>query len=363
MIPVTDPQAQYLAHQQEIDQAIADVLRGGAYILGPAVEQFEESFARYIGTPCAVGVANGTDAVSLALRAFDIGPGDEVITVSHTAVATVAAIDLVGATPVLVDIEVPRMTLDPEALPHALTSKTRGVIAVHLYGQPAALGEIESFCRENGLFLIEDCSQAHGARWNGRRVGSIGDVGVFSCYPTKNLGALGDAGVITTTNQELGDKIRLLRQYGWGNRRNSLLRGGNSRLDEMQASVLHSKLPHLDEWNDRRRMLASKYLEDLAETSLELPVVSPDVEHVFHLFVVRGPERDDLIEAAMSSGIQLGIHYPLPVHLQTAYAGSVRTVGSLPRTVQASQEIVSLPMFPELGPDQQASVIDFLSPK
>jgi dTDP-4-amino-4,6-dideoxygalactose transaminase len=357
MIPCANPSAQFQSHRLEIEEAIRQVLQNGRYILGPELEALEREFAVYIGTGHAIGVANGTDALELALRALDIGPGDEVITVSHTAVATVAAIEAAGAIPVLVDVEPDFHTLDATQLAEVLSPRTRAVIAVHLYGQPADLDAIVAFCRERKVALVEDVSQAHGARWRGRRLGSLGDIACFSCYPTKNLGALGDAGLVTTGDVSLAAKVRMLREYGWRERYVSDFAGRNSRLDELQAAILRVKLRHLDEDNAKRRAHATRYAEGLAGLGFHLPAVRQGAEHVYHLYVIRNGERDRLVAHLKRNGIYAGIHYPVPVHLQPAYRGRIRTAGSMQRTEGLMNEIVSLPIYPELDPENILQVV------
>jgi dTDP-4-amino-4,6-dideoxygalactose transaminase len=351
VIPITDPGAQYLVFRGEIEVAIKRVLDSGYYILGPEVEAFESEFAEYIGTQFAIGVANGTDALSLALRALDIGPGDEVITVSHTAVATVAAIEQAGATPVLIDVEPGFLTLDPSLLEQAFTERTRAVIPVHLYGQAADLTRIQDFCKSHGLALVEDVSQGHGARYNGRRLGSFGDLAVFSCYPTKNLGALGDAGIVVTNDPALADRVRRLRQYGWVDRNFSLEQGVNSRLDEVQAAILRVKLPHLDAGNERRREIAYSYSEAFRGSRIKAPLLRENSEHVFHLYVAQVDGRDAFRDRLETTGVQTAIHYPLPIHRQPAYLDRVRTATSMSVTDQVASRIISLPVFPELSTD------------
>ncbi|SVC10349.1 uncharacterized protein METZ01_LOCUS263203, partial [marine metagenome] len=265
MILCANPLAQFQSYQAEIEEAVLTVMRGNRYVLGDEVFSLEQEFADYVGTTAAVGVANGTDAIELSLRALGIGSSDEVITVSHTAVATVAAVEAVGASPVLVDVESQFYTLNPSQLEEVTTSKTKAVIVVHLYGQAANMEAIQSFCCKHNLFLIEDVSQANGAKYNGKRLGSIGDIGCFSCYPTKNLGAIGDAGLITTNNTNLATKIRMLREYGW-NERISEFSGRNSRLDELQAAILRVKLKYLDADNEKRRQLAQYYTANLSDS-------------------------------------------------------------------------------------------------
>lgn len=357
MILCANPAAQFHSYQAEIEKAIHRVLEGGRYILGPELGALEQEFTAYIGTAHAIGVANGTDALELALRALDIGPGDEVITVSHTAVATVAAIGAAGAVPVLVDVDPHFYTLDPEQLAEVLTPRTRAVIAVHLYGQSADLDAIAGFCQENNLALIEDVSQAHGAKWKSKRLGSIGHIGCFSCYPTKNLGAIGDAGLVTTNDEKLAHKVRMLREYGWQERYVSDLAGRNSRLDELQAAILRIKLRHLDADNEKRRALAAHYTKLLADQPLHLPAARKNAEHVFHLYVVRTGNRHKLVDYLKAHDIHAGIHYPMPIHLQPAYKGRVRTARSMGITERLSNEVLSLPMYPELSMEMADRVV------
>jgi len=355
MIFCANPSAQFRSNQAEIEEAVLRVLRGNRHILGEQVSALEDEFAEYIGTKQAIGVANGTDALELALRALEIGPGDEVITVSHTAVATVAAIEAAGAVPVLVDVEPVFYTIDPEKLEQALTRRTRAVIAVHLYGQAAEMEGIEAFCAKHGLELIEDGSQAHGSKWNGKRVGSIGRVGCFSCYPTKNLGAVGDAGLVTTSDEKLAKKIRMLREYGWEKRYVSDYRGRNSRLDELQAAILRIKLRHLDKDNYKRQKLAVEYNKLLNGLDMILPKIREKTEHVFHLYVVRTPNRHGIKEHLESLNIYPGIHYPVPIHLQPAYKKRIKT-GSMEITQKLANEVLSLPMYPELENEELKQV-------
>ena len=350
MILCANPSAQVYSYQAEIEDAVLRVLRSDRYILGPEVSALEQEFAAYIGTTHAVGVANGTDALELALRALDLKPSDEVITVSHTAVATVAAIEAAGAVPVLVDVDPDFYTLNSTQLMEVLSSHTRAVIVVHLYGQAADLDEIGAFCKQHNLMLIEDGSQAHGAKWYGKRLGSIGHIGCFSCYPTKNLGAIGDAGLVTTNDEKLAHKIRILREYGWQKRYISDIPGRNSRLDEVQAAILRIKLQHLDGDNQNRRDLAAHYTSLLGDDACS-PAIRQGAEHVFHLYVVRTTRRQALMAHLKSQEIHTGIHYPAPVHLQPAYKGRVRTARSMDVTERLAQEVLSLPIYPELGVD------------
>lgn len=357
MILCANPSSQFQSYQNEIEEAVLKVLRGNRYILGDEVKLLEDEFAAFIGVNSAIGVANGTDALELALRALGIGSGDEVITVSHTAVATVAAIEAAGAVPVLVDINSDYFTLDPNQLQNALTPKTKAVIAVHLYGQPADLEAIDRFCSKNGLSLIEDCSQAHGAKWSGSRVGSIGHLGCFSCYPTKNLGAIGDAGLVVTNDEEIAKKVRMLREYGWHRRFISDVAGRNSRLDELQAAILRVKLRHLDADNAKRGAIAVQYSQGLDRLSVRLPEIRENADAVFHLYVLRSQERQNLISHLNKHNIQAGIHYPVPIHLQPAYKNRIRTARDMSVTEKISEEVISLPMYPELTSSDVAQVI------
>jgi dTDP-3-amino-3,4,6-trideoxy-alpha-D-glucose transaminase len=358
MIPQADPRAQYLRHKADIDQALAGVLSSGRYILGEQTRAFETEFADYIGAAHAVGVGSGTDALHLALRACDVSPGDEVITVSHTAVATVAAIELCGATPVLVDVDPETLTLDPALLEGAITPRTRAVVPVHLYGHPVDMTPLLAVARCRGLRVIEDAAQAHGARYHGRRVGSLGDAGCFSFYPTKNLGAFGDGGAVVTDDATLAERVRLLREYGWAERYVSHVSGYNSRLDELQAAVLRVKLRWLDEDNAARASLAALYGEGLADRALTLPVVRQGVEHAHHLYVVRSEARDALRAHLQRHGVGSLVHYPVPVHLQPAYRDRLPGRDALGVTERAAQQVLSLPMFPELAPSDAGRVVE-----
>jgi dTDP-4-amino-4,6-dideoxygalactose transaminase len=348
-IPLVDLAADYLLAKEEIDEAVSRVLAGGWYILGREVAAFEEEFAAYCGVAHAVGVASGTDAVLLALRALDIGPGDEVITVAHTAVATVAAVALAGARPVLVDVDPADGTMDPAKVEALVTPRTRAILPVHLYGQPAALAPLLDIAGRHSLFLVEDCAQAHGARYRGRPVGGWGHIASFSFYPTKNLGALGDGGAVVTDDPTLAERLRLLRQYGWRERYVSEIAGYNSRLDELQAAVLRVKLRYLDNWNERRRGLAARYDELLARAPLVRPVVRPESEPVYHLYVVQCAERERLRRYLAAEGIGSAVHYPVPVHRQPAYYHLGYGAGALPVSERLANQVLSLPLYPALS--------------
>jgi dTDP-4-amino-4,6-dideoxygalactose transaminase len=351
-VPQTDPRANYLSHRAEIDGAIARVLNSGWYILGEEVAAFEEEFAAYVGVRYAVGVGSGTDALHLALRACGIGPGDEVITVSHTAVATVAAIELCGASPVLVDIDIHTYTMDPTQVESVITERAKAVISVHLYGHPADMVSIAGIAERHGLWLIEDCAQSHGAAIGGQKTGTWGHMAAFSFYPTKNLGALGDGGAVLTDDPELGERLRVLRQYGWRQRYVSEFPGMNSRLDELQAAILRVKLRYLNEENQRRRALAELYEQGLSGTSLVLPKCACGAKHVYHQYVVRSDQRDSLRAFLRERGIATLVHYPVPVHCQPAYQDRMRCSTSMVNVERAAREVVSLPMYPELTSEQ-----------
>ena len=364
--------AGYRARRGEIDAAVARVLASGWYILGAEVEAFEREFAGWLGVPYAVGVANGTDALALALRGLGIGPGCAVVTVSHTAVATVAAIEMVGATPVLVDIDPRSYCMCPDDLAATLVRwrergsgvpPIRAVVPVHIYGQPADMARIMDVARAAGIRVIEDCSQAHGATIDGRRVGSFGDAAAFSLYPTKNLGALGDGGIVATPDPELRARIAALRQYGWRERYVSAEPGVNSRLDELQAAILRVKLRDLDASNARRGAIAARYDAALAMGAVAAaPWRAPGIGHVFHQYVLRSARRDAVRAELAGLGIDTAIHYPVPVHLQPAYAGRLPLGPSgCATTAVVAHEILSLPMFPELGRDQVDRICDALA--
>lgn len=357
----SNPLAHYLSHEAEIIDAITKTLHSGRYILGEQVTKFEEEFANYVGAQYGIGVASGTDALFLSLRACNIGPRDEVITVSHTAVATVAAIDHTGAIPVLVDISVDTFNIDPEKIQQAITPRTKAIIVVHLYGLPADMDQIMTIAKKYGLFIIEDCAQAHGARYKGKRVGSFGDLGCFSFYPTKNLGALGDGGMVVTKSPDLAEKVRLLREYGWKKRYISEISGYNSRLDEIQAAILRLKLRTLDEDNAQRRIIAHKYLSLIQSDSVVVPQIPKDSESVFHLFVIRTKLRDALQHYLLDKEVQTLIHYPVPIHLQPAYEKKCIIPVPLVNTENVASEVLSLPIYPELSLDDVDCVIDAIA--
>lgn len=363
-VAMVDLRAAYAVQAAELDAAVKRVLESGWYILGKELSAFEQAFARWCTTAHAIGVGNGTDAIVIALRGLGVGEGDTVFTVSHTAVATVAAVELAGATPVLVDIDPETYTIDPGKLEEAIKAakaagaRPRAVIAVHLYGHPCDVTAIAEICRRHDLFFIEDCAQAHGAMAGGKRVGSIGAIGTFSFYPTKNLGAFGDGGAVATNDAELAKRCGAIRQYGWTERYLSDMTGMNSRLDEMHAAMLAVRLTRLDTEIAARRAVAAAYDQALADV-IQTPVVRPGMDHAYHLYVVRSEQRDALAQALKSKGVGTGVHYPLPVHLQKAYAGRVQVARSgMTETERAVREVLSLPMHAFLAPEDVAHVIE-----
>lgn len=356
MIACASPKAQTLPYQNEILDAVRRVLDSGHYILGEEVAAFEAEFARYLGIEHVIGCGSGTDALVLAMRAMDIGRDDEVIVPSHTATATVAAVALVGAVPIFVDIEPDLYTLDAAAVEAACTARTKAIIAVHLYGQSADLNRLHAIAKKRGIRLIEDCAQATGAAYGDRKLGGIGDVGCFSFFPTKNLGAVGDGGAIACRDHVLAARLRRLRQYGWDDSRISLELGMNSRLDELQAAILRVKLRHIDADNAERRRQATLYKEALADMPLVLPAERDATRHVFHLFVIRAPDRNLLLQYLKQHGIVAGIHYATPVHMMPAFRDGSR----LPLTEQVVNEIISLPLYPGLTGASQEVVVSAL---
>ena len=352
-VPFVDLAVQHAALDEEVNAEIAAVLRRTDFILGQSVAAFEEEFADYSSTQYAVGVDSGTSALELALRAYDVGPGDEVITAANTFIATALAISYVGATPVLVDIDPQTYMIDPSLIEQAITPNTKVIIPVHLYGQPADMEPILAIAKRHGLIVIEDACQAHGAKYNGVRVGSLGDAAAFSFYPAKNLGAYGDGGMVVTNDAKIDHALRMLRNYGQSEKYRHEIRGYNRRLDTVQAAILRVKLRRLDGWNALRRRHASQYHEQLSVMGsfVELPTVADYAESVYHLYVVRVAERDDLMSYLSELGIQTGIHYPVPIHLQPAYQDLGYGKGQFPVAEGHADQIVSLPMYPELPPD------------
>lgn len=349
MVPFLDVGAAYRELKGEIDAAVARVLDSGWYVLGPEVDAFEAEWAAYCGARHAVGAANGLDALTLALRALDIGDGDEVIVPSNTYIATWLAVTAVGARPVPVEPDPATHNIDPERIAAAITPRTRAILPVHLYGQPADLDPIIAMARDRGLAVVEDAAQAHGARYKGRRIGAHGDVVCWSFYPGKNLGALGDAGAVTTNSADLADRIRVLHNYGSREKYRHLTRGMNSRLDPIQAAVLRVKLAHLDAWTERRRAMAAAYGEGLKDTPLILPRWPDWADPVWHLYVVRSGDRDGLQDRLKEAGVNTLIHYPIPPHMQTAYADLGLPCDALPLARRMAGEVLSLPIGPHLS--------------
>lgn len=351
----------YQAHRDEIDGAIRGVLDASWFILGAQGEAFEREFAAYLGVPHAIGCNSGYDALVLALRALGIGAGDEVLTVAHTAVATAVAISATGATPVFCDIDPHTYVMNPADAARRVTGRTRAIVPVHLYGQSAPMGAIMDLAKAHQLKVVEDCAQSHGAKWEGRMTGTIGDAAAFSFYPTKNLGAFGDGGAVVTSDPEVARTAAMVRNYGWepGRRYVSEVRGINSRLDEIQAAILRVRLRHLDAANAARGRLAAMYDSALAGIDgLQVPHRDPSSTHVFHLYVVRHPRRDQIVADLAALRIGTHVHYPMPVHRQPAYLDHGYAEGSLPITEQAAREIMSLPMYPELPEADVDAVVD-----
>lgn len=361
MIPIFQLQAQLENIESEIRNAIDNVLASRSFILGDQVKAFESEFANYIGTKHAVGVGSGTDAIHLALRAVGVKPGDEVITVPNTCVPTVAAVSAAGAVPRLVDIDPIHLTMNPQALEKAITQKTKAILPVHLYGHPCDMEPIIACAAQHDIPVVEDCAHAHGAQYKGVKCGTLGDAAAFSFYPTKNLGALGDAGAVTTNSPKIAETIRSLRFYGQKDRHHYDRRGFNSRLDEIQAAILRVKLRHLDTWNTQRRNHADTYNTLLKNSPLALPAEAPWAHHVYHLYVLRSPKRDLLKDYLQDRDIQTALHYPIPIHLQEAYNDLGYAQGDFPQAEKATKEILSLPMFPELAHDAAREVAKALS--
>ena len=353
-VPFVDLCRQYDAIKEEIDEAISGVVRGGQFILGPNVAAFESEMAAYCCASHAVGVGSGTDALRIALEALDIGPGAEVITTPFTFVATAEAISRMGAVPVLADIDPMTYALDPAAVARKITPRTRAVVVVHLYGQPADMAPVMELAQRHRLWVVEDAAQAVGAEYRGRRVGTIGHVGCFSFYPTKNLGAYGDGGLITTNDDAIAAAVRMLRQHGSRAKYVHERHGWCSRLDEIQAAVLRVKLRHLDDWTSRRRALAQEYRELLGSLPLALPRDLEGARGVYHLFTIRSSERDVLAKHLEESGIGTAVHYPTPLHLQPLYRDEYRE--DFPESERASRDVLSLPLFPELTPEELGAV-------
>lgn len=355
-VPFVDLKAQFGELRDEVVPRMTKVMEEASFILGPDVARFEENFAAYCQAKCCVGVESGTAALQLALEALGIGPGDEVILPANTYIASAIAVSATGASPVLVDME-EHYLIDSALLEHALTARTKAVMPVHLYGQIVPMDAIIEFSRRHGLKVIEDASQSHGARWKGRRAGSFGDVGCFSFYPGKNLGAYGDGGAIVTGDVQIAETLRLLRDFGQRKKYEHLVKAGNCRLDSIQAAVLDVKLAHLDRWNDARRRNAAIYDEKLRTIGIEPPRRIADEGHVYHLYVVEVENRPVVQSVLTGRGIATGIHYPIPIHLQPAYADLGLTRGAFPRTERSAERILSLPIYPELTEAQIDRVV------
>ena len=356
MVPFLDLQAQMASIRAEVDAALKRVLDSCRFVLGPEVEAFESEFSEFVQSQHSVAVNSGTSALHLALLALGIGPGDEVVTVSMTFVATVAAIRYTGATPVFVDIEPGRYTMDPAQLEEAITERTKAILPVHLYGQAADMDPILAIAAKHGLPVIEDAAQAHGALYKGKAVGSLGDMACFSFYPGKNLGACGEGGLVTTKNEELAQTLRCLRDWGQSKRYHHRLKGYNYRMDAFQGAILRIKLRRLREWSQARQTHAQHYREQLKDTVLTLPTEAEPGGHVYHIFAVRHPQRDALKAHLQERGIHTGLHYPIPVHLLEAHADLAYKKCQFPVSEALAAEELSLPMFAELTADQRKQV-------
>jgi dTDP-4-amino-4,6-dideoxygalactose transaminase len=355
-VPYLDLKAQYASIKTEIDAAIARVLDSCQFVLGSEVAGFEREFSTYCGTSACIAVNSGTSALHLALIAAGVGPGDEVVTVPFTFVASVAAVLYAGARPVLVDIDPRSFTLDPAAIEAAITPRTKAVLPVHLYGQPADMDPIMEIARRHGLIVIEDAAQAHGAKYKGRPVGSIGDMACFSFYPGKNLGAYGEGGAVTTSDAEFARTIRMLRDWGQDRKYHHVLRGFNYRMEGFQGAILRVKLRHLEQWTEARRALVHQYDALLADCEVETPPEMPWARHVYHVYTLRSDDRDALQASLTTEGIQTGVHYSVPVHLQPAYADLGYGAGAFPQAEAAAKQVLSLPLYPELSTDSVTEV-------
>jgi dTDP-4-amino-4,6-dideoxygalactose transaminase len=348
MISFVNFEREYVEIGEEVSQAIQRVLRSGWFILGEEVEKFEEEFSKYVGTRFGIGVNSGSDALYLAVKALGISNGDEVITVSHTMISTVDAITRNGAKPVFVDVEPRTYVMKVSQIKNKISNRTRAIIPVHLYGHPVDMDPLMEIADKHNLYVIEDACQAHGADYKSRKVGSIGDVGCFSFYPTKNLGAYGDGGMVVTNDKEVAENLRKSRNYGQSKRYYHDFIGVNSRLDEIQAAILRVKLQYLDGWNDKRRKIAKLYDKILENTEVTVPIEREYVKHAYHLYVIRHKKRDKLQQYLLKNGIQTLVHYPIPVHLQKAYPNS----NGLPMTERVCKEVLSLPIYPFLKEEE-----------
>jgi dTDP-4-amino-4,6-dideoxygalactose transaminase len=350
-VPFVDLAAQYRTISAEVNEAVSKVIRDTDFILGRDVSLFEVEFASFCEAKWAVGVDSGTSALELALRAYEIGPGDEVITAANSFIASALAISHAGATPVLVDVDPDTYTVNVAAIEKAITPCTKGIIPVHLYGHPADMDPIVQLAQRHGLVIIEDACQAHGARYKGKRVGSLGHAAAFSFYPGKNLGGYGDGGIVVTSDQAVAKRLEMLRNYGQKEKYQHMFRGYNRRLDTIQAAILRVKLKHLDEWNEARRQHAKSYRRLLEQSGIVAPYAVAESESVWHLYVIRTDQRDALKEHLASRGISAGIHYPIPIHLQPAYRDLGYQKGDFPVTEEYARQILSLPMYAELTPE------------
>jgi dTDP-4-amino-4,6-dideoxygalactose transaminase len=357
MIPFVDLKAQYFSIKEEIDRAVIGVLESTQFVLGKEVAAFEELFGAYTQASHTIGVNSGTSALHLALLAAGVGAGDEVITTPHTFIATVSAIDYARATPVFVDIDPVSFTIDPAQIAAKITPRTKAILPVHLYGQPADMDPIMAIAKKHGLVVIEDAAQAHGAEYKGRRCGSIGDLGCFSFYPGKNLGAYGEGGAVTTNNPELARTVRALRDWGAERKYYHDLKGFNYRLEGVQGAVLRVKMAYIEQWTEARRAVATSYDAGLSALGVRIPTALPDRRHVYHVYAVRDVERDALQAFLRDHEVATGIHYPIPVHLQRCFAELGYQEGDFPHAEAAAREVLSLPMFPELTPAQQDVVV------
>jgi dTDP-4-amino-4,6-dideoxygalactose transaminase len=357
MIPLIDLTAQYHSIQEAIDAAIHATLESGHFILGPAVSKFEESVASYLGVNYAIGLASGTDALVLALRALDIGAGDEVMIPAYTFFATAGTVLSVGATPVFVDIDPMTYEMNVTQIKNRITPRTKAIIPVHLYGHPADMDPILELARAHGLKVIEDNAQAFGAEYRGRKTGSMGDIGCLSFFPTKNLGAFGDGGMVVTNDPAFAERLRMLRTHGWKKKYYSEEVGYNSRLDALQAAILQAKFPYVDSWNEKRREIAQRYSEQLAPLGVTVPVECEWGRHVYHLYIIRSERRAELQAFLKERGIASEVYYPLPPHLSTPCRKFGYQEGDFPHAERASRETLALPLYPELTAEQQSEVI------
>lgn len=360
-VPFVDLKAQYQTIKPEIDGAIARVIENTSFVMGREVAAFEEAFAQWLNARFCIGVNSGTAALQLALLACEIRPGDEVIVPSFTFFATAEAVSVLGATPVFVDIDPVAYTVTASAIEKAITPRTRAIIPVHLYGQPVDLDPILALGARHHVRVIEDAAQAHGAEYKGSRVGALGAAGCFSFYPSKNLGAYGEAGAIVTNDEELARRLRLLRDHGSTSKYAHAIVGYNFRMEEIQAAVLKVKLPHLDDWNNQRRAHAAAYNDLLNDSGLILPREMDYARHVYHVYAVQTDNRDELQQRLTAKGVQTGVHYPIPIHLQPAYESLGYKSGDLPVTERLSQQVLSLPMYAELNQEQQRAVANVIS--